>query len=242
MKRMTSWYDANIVTQEGEEILGRYDDWAIKVLRKHQLVWSGWAGSALSPGNSVRAPGGMSARVIEGEDWARLPLFLLSVLWRAAVSKLPEFSEVVLPRTHLTQLASMLVEGTSEPQTFYPARLIQLTTKGPRHNHTPLALEMPFAAQGPVLAHRKRIFRFFIEGLIVHFDRDITSNGQLRGLGFAAVGASPKLGILGLPFAGSAQANNLARAMAETYVDWPKMRSQVLAAMTPDDLRPPRRK
>ena len=40
--RRTGWYDQNIVTQKGEDILTSYDTWAITELRRQKLVWSGW--------------------------------------------------------------------------------------------------------------------------------------------------------------------------------------------------------
>lgn len=38
----SSWYDNNLVTREGENILSDYDDWAIRELRKNKLIWSSW--------------------------------------------------------------------------------------------------------------------------------------------------------------------------------------------------------
>jgi hypothetical protein len=43
-KRWSSWYDPELVTAVGEKYLTDLDTWAIKVLRKHKLVWSGWSG------------------------------------------------------------------------------------------------------------------------------------------------------------------------------------------------------
>ncbi|MER9585376.1 hypothetical protein [Mesorhizobium sp. M0276] len=40
--RHSSWYDNRLVTQAGEDILAKLDDWAIKELRKARLVWSDW--------------------------------------------------------------------------------------------------------------------------------------------------------------------------------------------------------
>src|SRR5689334_22772129 len=41
-RRWSSWYDTQLVTEEGEEILALLDNWAISTLRAHRLVWSGW--------------------------------------------------------------------------------------------------------------------------------------------------------------------------------------------------------
>jgi hypothetical protein len=40
IKRRTSWYDDKLVTSEGEAVLQKYDDWAIKFFRTHKLIWS----------------------------------------------------------------------------------------------------------------------------------------------------------------------------------------------------------
>lgn len=50
-RRRTSWYDRQLVTLSGERILTSYDTWAIRQLRLHKLVWSGWGRQTL--GGSV---------------------------------------------------------------------------------------------------------------------------------------------------------------------------------------------
>src|SRR5258705_11676623 len=42
IKRWSSPYDRQSVTHAGEWIFEQYDDWAIKELRRHKLVWSSW--------------------------------------------------------------------------------------------------------------------------------------------------------------------------------------------------------
>ncbi|MGH6963808.1 MAG: hypothetical protein ACREE0_04960 [Phenylobacterium sp.] len=228
---MTSWYDQNIVTAAGEAILGRYDDWAIKLLRRQQLVWSGWQGNKLKGQVAIDRKSGWGYRLLVHEDWATLRLFLLSLLWRAAVSKMPEFQEVVLPREDLDQIGAILVAGSLGPPELYPATLIQLSTKGPRHNHTPITGVKELAPSGPRLGRSMRFFRFYFDGLIVHFERDVRTAGELNSLGRMVVGSDPTLGVLARPYEGSFQAETLASVMADTWIDWPHMRPQILAAM-----------
>ncbi len=231
IKRMTSWYDPALVTAEGEKILAGYDDWAIKFLRDKSLVWSGWSGSSLRLKNLVHLGEGWNARVIESQDWQRLRLFLLSLLWRVAASKMPEFSEIVLPREDLERLREMVASGKSTPEDFLPATLVQLTTKGPRHNHTPLAGRKILEATGPMLEREVRFFRFFVEGLIIHFERDVRLSGGLAALGSMAVGFSPKLVVMTHPFEGSFQAKNLGLMLLETWENWPSFRPQIVRAI-----------
>src|SRR5260370_16132745 len=41
-RNWSSWYDQKLVTERGEQLLANYDDWAIKELRRLELVcWSG---------------------------------------------------------------------------------------------------------------------------------------------------------------------------------------------------------
>jgi hypothetical protein len=42
VRRRSSWYDPELVTEEGERFLSALDDWAVEFLRAQKLVWSGW--------------------------------------------------------------------------------------------------------------------------------------------------------------------------------------------------------
>ena len=66
-------------------------------------------------------------------------MFFLTLLWRAAATTLPEFSEVVLPDKDLEQLRQMICMSIVEPISFYPAYLIQLSIIGIAHNHAVIA-------------------------------------------------------------------------------------------------------
>lgn len=240
VKRMTSWYDPKLVTLTGERILARYDDWAITFLRRNKLVWSGWSGQKLPAERAIDLGGAWQAIIVESDDWPRLRLFLLSVLWRAAASKLPEFSEIVLPSADLERLRHMVAAGETDPLDFFPATLVQLTTKGPRHNHSPISGVKSLGPYGPVLDRKIRFFRFFIEGLVIHFDLDSSGAGDIALLGPMAVGAGRSLVILGHPFEGSFQASNLGMMLVEAWEDWPHMRPQIARAIQPMKDRPAR--
>ena len=87
---MSSWYDTALVTSPGEEILRGLDDWAIRELRQHKLIWSSWGTDIeLNTADHVQLPldaMGWGCREIEVSEPARLRLFFLSLLWRAAAS------------------------------------------------------------------------------------------------------------------------------------------------------------
>ena len=140
---MSSWYDKNLVTRIGEEILRDLDTWAINELRRHKLVWSSWGSDCeLNAADHAKLPlddTGWGFREIEVSDPARLRLFFLSLLWRAAASNMYEFGEVVIAEPILSQLRDMIVAGTADPAYLFPIQLNQLSTRGVPHNLTPIA-------------------------------------------------------------------------------------------------------
>lgn len=95
-RRWSSWYDQNLVTRDGEDLLSAIDDKAIKQLRSHQLVWSSWiafrphieALSPLMPDHGYRR--------ISLLDSDALIRFALSVAWRASASSLHDMKDATL--------------------------------------------------------------------------------------------------------------------------------------------------
>jgi hypothetical protein len=73
-----------------------------------------------------------------------------------------------------------------------------------------------------------RIFRFFFDGLAVHFHRD-TDAKSYKGMGSLALGAHTRLGVLTITYEASFQKKNLELAMAETGAQWPKELGPLLA-------------
>src|SRR5690349_7493336 len=80
-KRWSSWYDPQLVTESGENILAAIDTWAIAELRKHKLVWSGWGESrALGPLHCPIVGTAWGIRKLDGINRSRLRFFFLSLL------------------------------------------------------------------------------------------------------------------------------------------------------------------
>jgi hypothetical protein len=231
IKRMTSWYDTTIVTADGESILSGYDDWAILALRRLKLVWSGWKGARLKASDMMVINDEFAFRKMENEDWARLRLFFLSLLWRAAESSLREFSQIVLPQKDLELIRKALLSGIPPPLEFYPIMLTQLSTKGPPHNHAPIPQLKTIPSTGPVLECQVRLFRFYIDGLIIHFHRDAPSKGELAAMGPLVLESGSTMAVQARSYEGSFQAENLAVTMAETWEQWPAFRPQILKAI-----------
>lgn len=186
VRRWSSWYDPALVVQAGEDILANYDAWAVSELRRRKLVWSGWgAQRSLGSEHYPIGPSPWGIRKIEDIDGTRLRLFFLSLLWRAAATTLPEFRSVRLPEADLQELRRRVLNADAGSPSFYPTQLTQLSTLGVIHNHAPIAMIKPL----PVLDREGAppvevpIFRFYFDGLIVHFDRRPAEHNDAAHLG-----------------------------------------------------------
>jgi hypothetical protein len=167
--RWDSWYDDELVTRDGEDILARYDSRAIKELSRLKLIWKSWEPETSLAGSVIAAPGmpSFGVRKVTCKEPAMLRLFFLSLLWRAAATNRPEFREVRVDKDHLDRLRRMVRDGDPEPLDFYPTTLLQIASRGPAHNLVPIAEDNTFDI-GDGLVHRHHVFRFYFDGLIAH--------------------------------------------------------------------------
>ncbi|MBP0622875.1 hypothetical protein [Cupriavidus consociatus] len=150
-----SWFDAELVNQDGEKILTAHDTWAINFLRKHRMIWSGWgAEDELEPSSDpnttfavVDRERGLGIRSISDVDARPLRLFYLSLLWRAAATRRSEFAEVCLTSTELETLRQIVTGECADRFDLFPIALTQLSTRGPLHNLTPIRSTQDFVWQ-----------------------------------------------------------------------------------------------
>ena len=207
IKRWTSWYDSRLVTAEGEAILASYDDWAIDFFRQKKLIWSSWGpmGQLELPDHNTWSPDrNRGLRKLEGVDCARLRLFFLSLLWRAAATSLFEFSLVSIPADELAQLREMVLHGRVEPYHFYPVTLIQLSTRNFPHNQAASRLIKRQPMVDPVTEklveglREIRYYRFYFDGLIAHMHIDDDPEHVAR-MEPVYVGSGNELWIMTLP-------------------------------------------
>lgn len=170
-KRPNSWYDSALVTRDGEDILADIDARGIELLRQHRLVWSGWSGveSIATEFESGGAAGqGWRHVQIEPRQAQDLQLFFLSLLWRAAASTRPEFSDVTLPPEVLEDIRLRVLRRVPGPTQDYPIQLFQVTTKGFEHNRTPLLEQKRMARTDNTWGEEVSYARFYFEGLVAH--------------------------------------------------------------------------
>lgn len=221
-RRFSSWYDQFLVTQEGENILANYDNWAIPVLRKYQLVWSGWG--PLQELTDVNIFSGVSGiRILKGGNWKKLRMFFLSLLWRAATTNRPEFSEIEISVQDLEQLRKMVLAEDPFPLDFYPISLTQHSTRGINHNLTPLADVKKIPNLDPAGGEWEMpYFRFYLDGLILHISRLPPERNRELDLGPIWVGSHlDDLCVTTVPWIGSSQQLNLELVIAETKLGRP---------------------
>jgi len=215
-KRWSSWYDPELVTAEGEKYLTDLDTWAVKVLRKHKLVWSGWNGQAELDKNLHNTDaqfGGI--RIVEGIDPIKIRLFFLSILWRIAATNLNEFSYAVLPKNDLEYLRLMIINNNPEPQSFYPFQLTQLVTKGFMHNHAGVKMDLQINSGG---YNSFPIFRLYFDGLIIYVYLGLKLPGSIDKLKGILVGSSNSLIVTTVPFDHSLQFKSIQEAFTRNKI------------------------
>lgn len=223
-RRFSSWYDPELVTQEGEDILQEYDTWAIEELRRLKLIWSSWGPmvSLSTPDWTQAGTTGLGLRRLTCSDPAKARLFFLSLLWRAAATSRVEFRGVQLDSRELERLRSLLRNRDPGPLDFYPTTLLQITSQGPTHNLAPIA-QNETADLGGGTSWRQFAFGFYFDGLIAHMHRPLSSvipgvYGDLRPF---VVGSGPTLIVQTQPLEGSFEITNLEKAVVESALQWP---------------------
>jgi hypothetical protein len=211
---------------EGEAILAELDSWAIAQLRKHQLVWSGWGPiQSLSGDHDRIGDTGFGLRKVTNIDGKKLRLFFLSLLWRAAASSHPGFSEVTVETEDLEKLRIMLLAGDAGSPSYFSIQLTQISTLGPSQNLAPLARIKTIPAYEDVPEKLVPYFRFYFDGLAAHIHRQ--DNDDAKELGAMVVGQTDTLALTTVTYAESFQRKNLGLLMAEAYRDWPELMTKL---------------
>ncbi len=218
--RWDSWYDDELVTRAGEDILARYDSWAMRELTRLQLIWKSW-GPATSFVESIVAKEGMPSfglRKVSCENASMLRLFFLSLLWRAAATKRAEFQDVQIASDNMERLRRMVREGDPNPLDFYPTTLLQIASRGPMHNLVPIEMDS-MVDTGDGVMHRVHVFRFYFDGLISRMHPSMTVTKELEPF---IVGGGSELVVQMQLLEDSFQFGNLQRLVAESVLQWPE--------------------
>ncbi|MEI8641618.1 hypothetical protein P4S68_13050 [Pseudoalteromonas sp. Hal099] len=124
MKRADSWYDKSIVIREGEDYLSEIDSFAIDELRAQGLLWSS---------EKLRKPATGSTNeitIVNFNEPLRIRKFFLSLLWRAAVSSLPEFVDVTLSKEQIEILRKIIIGEMEDKLSVFPIILDSINWRG----------------------------------------------------------------------------------------------------------------
>lgn len=201
-KRFTGWYDPGILGSKGEKVIAAYDDVAAKC-----FIGNGFTYRTRRDRHDIHS---LSSRFvadqvyeIDNVDTARIRLFALSLLWRAAVTSLEAFALVKVSPSHLEDIRVRLLRGDAGPAIEYPVyfgvfcdaeELTKVAPYRPR-NH-------PF-------------YRFFLDGVVCYVcPRRRLADANKYGLLLA--GSEPdRLRLLCFPSYSSEQRNYTERTAAE---------------------------
>ncbi|RWC39576.1 MAG: hypothetical protein EOS55_28980 [Mesorhizobium sp.] len=188
----------------------RYDDRAIVELRRLKLLWESFGQSDRLDGSEIEWPvPEWGFRRLKTPHFKLLRLFFLSLLWRAAITKLPGFTSITLSDIRLEVLRRMVADGDPEPQTVFPITLTQLATRGPWHTASPTVDYVTYEAVVGVPEQQVRSFRFYFDGLIARIDDEETDTSGVDRWSHAAVGRSEDLFVMARPFEGSRQSERI---------------------------------
>lgn len=220
-RRRDSWYDQHLVTRQGEDILTSYDTWAIAELRRLKLVWRSWGPMhALATADFHPIPNTpWGGRTVEFIDPLRMRIFLLSLLWRAAASDLPDMREASLRASDLRRLRRTIVSGSPPAPSFIPISLVQLSSIGNMHNHGPIKQTKPIPKVGSDPGWHESIIRMYFDGLIVHYHIE-GDQRTVEGLGPMVVGRKSTL-ITTIEYEKSWQLENLRNCFADAEHEFP---------------------
>lgn len=218
ISRFDSWFDKTLVTRKGEDIFELLDAFAISELRRHRLVWSSWDETDICcPKSSERIDDQWGVRNIAFSNPSRMRLFCLSLLWRAAMTKLPGFDTIELRPKRLQLIGDMLLSNDPSPLEHFPVHLIQLRTLGGWHNQTPIKQTKRFMdVDGS--EQKVGMYRFYMDGLVIHIDDELDDPVRWRFKG-QALGETEEQMVLTMPFEQSFQENLINGHMLGTMSD-----------------------
>ncbi|WP_122418281.1 hypothetical protein [Pseudomonas viridiflava] len=227
-RRPTSWYDKQLVTRKGEDVLAELDNIAARELRLGKLVWSGWNEASELGDSLMEYPGSPHmVRLVPGLDFLRLRVFFLSLLWRAAASTMKEFQNVVLGADLLERLRLMVLNGDPFPLNLFPIQLTQLITRGPHHNLGPLCMHLPFDRGENFEPLTFKSYRFYFDGLIANIFIDIPEDLH-ESMSGIYLGGDESVLAMAIPYETSFQASNLAQHQHEAVQNYPQIMLKLL--------------
>lgn len=154
-KMFTGWYDANLVSRVGEDLLEDLDTYAAKVLKGNGLTYS----IRRDKKNITDIKGDFSPSTflsLDKIDTNKFKLFSLSLMWRAATTSLPDFKSIKMSRIDTEDIRYRMLSGDAGPFWQFPSYLSVFCN----------GQELPKCA--PVKSQRSSFVRFFLDGVILY--------------------------------------------------------------------------
>lgn len=162
--RSTSWYDDELVTQSGEDILKAIDNNGISDLKKYKLIWNGWNTKWYELPDkyiSHRMNEHLAIRQLSNINFDSIRLLYLSILWRCLSSQRREMNYVKeMSPANMELLRDMIVNRNPSMYFKFPMVLNQISTRGMLHNRTPIFEEREF--NGIMIG----CYRIYFNGLV----------------------------------------------------------------------------
>lgn len=228
--KFNSWMDDRICTAVGESRLRDIDTAAAKIIRQHGLSWRHFPLTNHASRNKFGDE--FELITIPDVDTKSLRLFFLSLLWRSAVSARFEFAEIFLETASVERLRKIVAGEDTPADADWPAVLILLTEAGEPQVHTPLAQVISIPEFEGVKYPDAPIFRFFLDGLIVHMGRKPVDEDLLDAWSpKRVVGLDSSLILIGRPYEGSAQEGNLVHLQGELHREYPDEAARIYSTL-----------
>jgi hypothetical protein len=227
----TGWYDEEIVTRKGEDILERYDSDAAHILRKNGLCWRWFPIAENAERHLIDADSGLEIIRVNDVDTRKLRLFFLSLLWRSVVCRRVGFEQMrlgVLHREKLRKIVSGEIEGHLSD---FPVVLVLLTTKGGPQNKSPYKDTIRHSPELGLKLRPIPIFRFFLDGLIAHMGKTPADAATFDAWKPRVVGIDSGLTIIGRKYEGSTQEDMIKAMQDQVHEIWPDDARRIYGAL-----------
>lgn len=229
--RHDSWYDSKLVTLEGEKILADYDEAFALQAKKFGLCWRHHPIKNYASRSQTESIFDTSLYTFDELDSHALRIFFLSLLWRSANTTLPGFKEIRLDVVSHMKLKRIVSGAVLPHSTDFPITLVVHNTKGQPQNLSPIRdkLVVPQLANG--LKSELKIFRFFVDGLVAHIGRK-SMDAKLRQCWRGRVlGVDNPTVVIGRPYEGSWQEQNIGFLQEELHRDWPVQAEKIYGSL-----------
>ena len=179
-RAQSSWFDKKLVVQCGEDLLSHIDTHGLQLLEKYSLV--GIKKPVLS--TAIR-----SLQMLDNEVQI-LRRFLLSILWRAAVTSRPEFSEVNIDELAREKLRLHILGEQPLDIADFPISACELIGDLPDFNTVPYVESREIVNQTTRQTISSDDVVFYLSGLVVTFGCKTNDVPRYKALKAQALGYS----------------------------------------------------